>query len=317
MTTLVIAEHKDGVLAESTKRAAAAACEIGESWDGAVLGEPGCEVVAQALAALPGARKVYCAAASFYDHQSPEPIAERLLTLVDEQGYSTVLMAATSDGKDLLPRLAGLLDVGMVSDVTEILGEHRFTRPIYAGNALETVRALDNPCVLTVRPTAFKPLEHAAEPNGEVVTLAAGEHTLRARFVEESLTVSDRPELTSAKVVVSGGRGVGSAEGFESLATFADEIGAALGASRAAVDASFVPNDYQVGQTGKVVAPEIYIAFGISGAIQHMAGMKDSRVIVAINKDTDAPIFEVADYGLVGDLFEVLPELRRVLREAG
>ena len=282
-----------------------------------MLGEPGCEPVAEALAGLPGARCVYCAAAPVYAHQLAEPVAERLASLVAEGGYATVVVAATTQGKDVLPRLAGLLDVGMVSDVVAIEGVGRFVRPIYAGNALETVSVLDTPCLVSVRPTAFKPLE----PGGEAVSvesLAAGEHAgVRSRFVEESLTVSDRPELTSAKVVVSGGRGVGSAEGFEALAAFADEIGAALGASRAAVDAGFVPNDYQVGQTGKVVAPELYMAFGISGAIQHMAGMKDSRVIVAINKDAEAPIFEAADYGLVGDLFEVLPALRRALREAG
>ncbi len=317
MTVLVIAEHAGGVLAESTRRAAAAACELDERWDGVVLGEPGCEAVAEALAVLPGARRVYCAAAEAYAHQLAEPVAERLASLVAEQGYTTVLAAATTQGKDVLPRLAGLLDVGMISDAIAIEAADRFVRPIYAGSALETVSVLDTPCLVSVRPTAFKPLEPAGEAVA-VEALAALEHGgHRTRFIEESLTVSDRPELTSAKVVVSGGRGVGSAEGFEALAAFADEIGAALGASRAAVDAGFVPNDYQVGQTGKVVAPELYIALGISGAIQHMAGMKDSRVIVAINKDAEAPIFEVADYGLVGDLFELLPELRRALQAAG
>lgn len=317
MTVLVVAEHVKGVLAESTRRAASAACELGEHWDGVVFGEPGCEPVAEAMAALPRARRVFCAGADIYAHQLAEPVAERLEQLVAEQDYTAVMMAATTHGKDLLPRLAGLLDVGMVSDVIAIEDSHRFVRPIYAGNALETVSALDRPCLVSVRPTAFKPLEPQAEAVS-VEELIVGAHgQLRSRFVEESLTVSERPELTSAKVVVSGGRGVGSAEGFEELALFADEIGAALGASRAAVDAGFVPNDYQIGQTGKVVAPELYIAFGISGAIQHMAGMKDSRVIVAVNKDAEAPIFEAADYGLVGDLFEVLPELRRLLREAG
>jgi electron transfer flavoprotein alpha subunit len=264
-----------------------------------------CGAVAEAAARLQGVSKVLVADAAVYAH----PLAEGLALLVVglAEGYSHVLAPATTFGKNFLPRVAALLDVAMLSDITAIESADTFVRPIYAGNALATVRSLDRIKLLTVRGTAFD----AAGEGGTaaIEAIAAGEGYEQSSYVGAELTKSERPELTSARIVVSGGRGLGSGENFKLIEAVADKLNAAIGASRAAVDAGYVPNDYQVGQTGKIVAPELYIAVGISGAIQHLAGMKESKVIVAINKDEEAPIFQVADYGLVADLFQALPEL--------
>jgi electron transfer flavoprotein alpha subunit len=269
--------------------------------------------VADEAAKLDGVAKVLLADDAQYEKQLAESMASLVVGMAD--GYSTIATPASTNGKNFMPRIAALLDCSQVSDVTAVIDENTFERPIYAGNAIQTVRVSEAKKAVTIRPTAFP----AAGQTGSaaVEAVGAGENPSLSSFVSEELTKSDRPELTGAKVVVSGGRGMQSGDNFPMLEKIADKLGAAVGASRAAVDAGFVPNDYQVGQTGKVVAPELYIAVGISGAIQHLAGMKDSKVIVAINKDEEAPIFQVADYGLVADLFTAVPELEDELGKVG
>ncbi len=309
MTTLIVAEHDNNALKPVSGVVAAAATAIGGGYDVLVAGE-GCASAAAEAAALAGAGKALLADHAAYAHQ----LAENIAPLVAEvgAGYSHILAAHTTTGKNFLPRAAALLNVGQVSDITAVVDEATFKRPIYAGNAIATVRSSDAIKVLSVRGTAFDPV--AAEGGSGVVEAVDSIHDAGlSNFVGESLAVSERPELTAAGTIISGGRGMGSGENFALLEGIADKLGAAIGASRAAVDAGFVPNDMQVGQTGKIVAPELYIAVGISGAIQHLAGMKDSKVIAAINKDEDAPIFQVADYGLVADLFKALPELEALL----
>jgi electron transfer flavoprotein alpha subunit len=312
MSTLVIAEHDNAQLKPATLHAVAAARSLGDVH--ILVAGQGCRGVAEAAAKADGVAKVLLAD----DPALAHPLAEALAPLVVQlaSGYTHILAPATTTGKNLMPRVAALLDVAQLSDVCGVVGADTFVRPIYAGNALATVQSSDAVKVITVRTTAFEAV--AAEGGAAALeTVAAAPGSDAARFVGQELTKSERPELTSAKIVISGGRGMGSGENFHLLETLADKLGAAVGASRAAVDAGFVPNDYQVGQTGKVVAPELYIAVGISGAIQHLAGMKDSKIIVAINKDEEAPIFQVADYGLVADLFQALPEMTAALDKAG
>jgi len=310
MSVLVVADHDNSALKPATLNTVTAAAQLG---DVAVLvaGE-GCRSVAEEAAKVAGVSKVLLADSPLYAH----PLAENLTPLVVGLAgdYSHLLAPAMTSGKNLMPRVAALLDVAMLSDISGIENENTYVRPVYAGNAMATVESSDAVKVVTVRGTAF---EAAAAEGGSatIEDVAAAEDTGLSSFVGQELTKSERPELTSASVVVSGGRGMGSGENFHLVESVADKLGAAVGASRAAVDAGYVPNDYQVGQTGKVVAPELYIAVGISGAIQHLAGMKDSKVIVAINKDEEAPIFQVADYGLVADLFQALPELTAELEK--
>jgi electron transfer flavoprotein alpha subunit len=309
---LVVAEHDNATLKPATLNAVAAAGAIGGAVAVLVAGA-NCRGVAEAAAKVAGVGKVLLADAPVYEHRLAENLAPLVARLA--AGYSHVVAAATSAGKNLLPRVAALLDVAQVSEVVAVEGPDTFVRPIYAGNALATVRSGDPIKVVTVRATGFEP----APAEGGAAPIEAVEATADSglsRFVGQELSRSERPELTSARVVVSGGRGMQSGENFKLLEAVADRLGAAVGASRAAVDSGFVPNDYQVGQTGKIVAPELYIAVGISGAIQHLAGMKDSKVIVAINKDEDAPIMQVADYALVADLFQAVPELARELDKA-
>ncbi|GAA0784237.1 electron transfer flavoprotein subunit alpha/FixB family protein [Marinobacterium sediminicola] len=305
MAILIVAEHDNRTLKGATLNAVSAASRIGGELHLLVAGE-GCGAVAEAAAQVAGVSKVLVADNAAYGHQ----LAENLSRLVAELGrdYSHLIAPATTTGKNVMPRVAALLDVAQLSDIVAVESENIFKRPIYAGNAIATVESLDPIKVITVRGTAF---DAAAETGGSarVENLSAVHDAGTSAFVGEEVAQSDRPELTAAKVVVSGGRGMGNGENFALLEQLADKLGAAVGASRAAVDAGFVPNDMQVGQTGKIVAPELYIAVGISGAIQHLAGMKESKIIVAINKDEEAPIFQVADYGLVADLFEAVPEL--------
>ncbi|MBZ9568672.1 electron transfer flavoprotein subunit alpha/FixB family protein [Modicisalibacter tunisiensis] len=308
MSILVLAEHHDGQLAGATAHVVAAAKAIGGDIDVLVAGE-NVAAVAESAAKLDGVSRVRVADAAVYAHQLAEPLADLLATFADD--YSHVLAAASTTGKNVLPRLAALKDVAALSDILSVESADTFKRPIYAGNAIATVQSADPLKVITVRTTAFDAVGETGSATIEAVD-GAIDNSLSA-FVDEQLEQSERPELGAARVVISGGRGMGNGENFQLLEGIADKLGAAIGASRAAVDAGFVPNDMQVGQTGKIVAPELYIAVGISGAIQHLAGMKDSKVIVAINKDEEAPIFQVADYGLVGDLFEVLPELESKL----
>jgi len=310
MSVLVLADHDNSTLKPATLNAVTAGAALGDVTV-LVAGE-GCRAVADEAAKIAGVSKVLLADAAPYAH----PLAENLAPLVAglASGYTHLLAPATTTGKNVMPRVAGLLDVAMLSDISAVEGPDTFVRPIYAGNAMATVQSADSIKVVTVRGTAF---EAAAAEGGSaaVEEVSAAEDAGLSSFVGQELTKSERPELTSARVVVSGGRGVGSGENFSLIDALADKLGAGVGASRAAVDAGYVPNDYQVGQTGKVVAPELYIAVGISGAIQHLAGMKDSKVIVAINKDEEAPIFQVADYGLVADLFQAVPELTTALDE--
>ena len=309
MTILVVAEHDNAHLASSTLGTVSAAKAIGSDVHVLVAGK-GCDAVAEAAAKVDGVSKVRVADAAHYEHGLAEDLSSLVAHIAGDYGH--VLAPATTFGKNFMPRVAALLDVAQVSDITSVDSEDTFTRPIYAGNAMATVQSTDSIKVITVRPTAFEPA--AAEGgSASVEQIDVLDHSAVADFVSQELTKSDRPELTSAKIVVSGGRGMGSGENFKILEEVADKLNAALGASRAAVDAGFVPNDYQVGQTGKIVAPDLYIAVGISGAIQHLAGMEGSKVIVAINKDEEAPIFEVADYGLVADLFEAVPEFSKAL----
>ncbi|MCI4654480.1 electron transfer flavoprotein subunit alpha/FixB family protein [Sphingomonas aquatilis] len=310
MTVLLLAEHDNVALSELTARALTAASQMGEAVDILVVGR-GAEGVAAAAARLSGVRRVLLADAPAFEHRLAEPTAALIVALARD--YGAIVAPATSTGKNVLPRVAALLDVMQLSEVVEVVAPDTFKRPIYAGNAIQTVRSSDAVTVVTVRTAAFAPTA-AGDGTADVVTIGdAGDPGL-SRFVENRFAASDRPDLGAARIVVSGGRALGSAAQFQAtILPLADKLGAAVGASRAAVDAGYAPNDWQVGQTGKVVAPELYIACGISGAIQHLAGMKDAKVIVAINKDADAPIFQVADYGLVGDLFDVLPELERQL----
>ena len=306
MAALVVAEHDNSTLKPATLNAVAAAKEIaGQEVDILVAGKNS-RAVAEAASAIAGARKVLLADDAAYDHGLAENIAPLLVKLAP--GYEHLLAPATTAGKNLMPRVAALLDVMQISDISAVVSADTFVRPIYAGNALQTVQSNDLVKVITVRGTAFPPGE-ATGGSAPIGTVEPTGSAGLSEFVRAELSKSERPELTSARVIISGGRGMQSGDNFHLLEKVADKLGAAVGASRAAVDAGFVPNDYQVGQTGKIVAPELYIAVGISGAIQHLAGMKDSKVIVAINKDEEAPIFQIADYGLVGDLFKVVPEL--------
>ncbi|SDS46161.1 electron transfer flavoprotein subunit alpha/FixB family protein [Pseudomonas oryzae] len=309
MTILVIAEHNNAALAAATLNTVAAAAQIGGDIHVLVAGQ-GCAAVAEAAAKVAGVAKVLVADNAAFAHQLPENVAPLVAEL--GKGYSHVLAAATTTGKNVLPRVAALLDVDQISEIIKVVSADTFQRPIYAGNAIATVQSSAAVKVITVRGTGFDAV--AAEGGSAAIeAVAVGGDAGISAFVGEELAKSDRPELSSARVVVSGGRGMQNGDNFQLLYKLADKLGAAVGASRAAVDAGFVPNDLQVGQTGKIVAPELYIAVGISGAIQHLAGMKDSKVIVAINKDEEAPIFQVADYGLVADLFEAVPELEQSL----
>ena len=305
MALLVIAEHSNSELKAATLNVVTAAKEIGGDIHVLVAGS-NAKLAAEAAAKIPGVAKVLLVDAPIYEHRLAEDLAALVVKLAP--GYSHVLAPATTSGKNFLPRVAALLDVAQISDIVAVESADVFVRPIYAGNVLATVRSADRIKVITVRTTAFgaAPAEGGA---AAIEPLAPAGEVAGSRFVSQQLTRSERPELTAAQRVISGGRGMGSGENFALLEDIANKLNAAVGASRAAVDAGFVPNDYQVGQTGKVIAPQLYIAVGISGAIQHLARMKDSKVIVAINKDEEAPIFQVADYWIVGDLFKVLPEL--------
>jgi len=304
MAILVIGEHDNKALRPSTLNTVTAAAQLGSEVDILIAGA-GCDAVAQEAAAVAGVRRVRVADDAAFADGLAENIAPLIQALASE--YSHVLAPATTYGKSILPRASALLDVQQISDISGIEGVDTFTRPIYAGNAMATVKSHDALKLITVRTTAFDPAGQGGSATVEPVT-GGGDAGL-SKFVGEELTRSERPELTTADIIVSGGRGMQSSENFAMLEKLADKMGAAVGASRAAVDAGYVPNDYQVGQTGKVVAPNVYIAVGISGAIQHLAGMKDSKVIVAINKDEEAPIFQVSDYGWVADLFEAVPQL--------
>jgi electron transfer flavoprotein alpha subunit len=309
MAILLIAEHDNETLSDQTGKALSAALKIGSEVDVLVAGK-GAKAVADAAAKLNGVRKVLLAEAAELEHRLAEPMAALVVSLAGN--YDTIVAPATTMGKNVSPRVAALLDVMQVSDIIAVEAPDTYKRPIYAGNAIQTVQSTDATRVITVRTSAFQAAEEGGSAPVETVQAAADPGL--STFVENRIAHSDRPELTSAKIIISGGRALGSSEKFqEVILPVADKLGAAVGASRAAVDAGYAPNDWQVGQTGKVVAPELYIAVGISGAIQHLAGMKDSKVIVAINKDEEAPIFQVADYGLVGDLFQVLPELEKAL----
>jgi electron transfer flavoprotein alpha subunit len=312
MTTLLVAEHANGALNDATAKALTAAAKLGGDVHVLVAGE-GARSAAAAAAKLAGVAKVLVAEGGAVAHQLAEPVADLIVSLAGS--YDAIVAASTASGKNILPRVAALLDVMQISDVTAVIDGETFERPIYAGNAIQTVKSGDAKKVITVRTASFA----AAGEGGSaaIEDVAAPADGGISSFAGEELSRSDRPELASAKIIISGGRALGSSEKFqEVIMPVADALGAAVGASRAAVDAGYAPNDWQVGQTGKVVAPQLYIACGISGAIQHLAGMKDSKVIVAINKDEEAPIFQVADYGLVGDLFEILPQLKAELEKA-
>ena len=308
MTTLLIAEHDNNNISDSARKAITAAKEIGETVDILVAGKD-CNSVADEAAKISGVNKVLICDNEIYSKHLAEPYADLIVSLASN--YNTFIAPATTTSKNYMPRVAALLDVPQVSDIISVIDNQTFEHPIYAGNAIETVKLLSEKKVITVRATAFQASEDQEAADIEMIDSAANPGL--SEYISEELTESDRPELTSAKIIISGGRGMQSGDNFTLLEAIADKLGAAVGASRAAVDAGFVPNDYQVGQTGKVVAPELYIAVGISGAIQHLAGMKDSKIIVAINKDEEAPIFQVADYGLVADLFKAIPELETAL----
>lgn len=308
MTSLVIADHDNASLKDSTLNAVAAAAHLGDV-DILIAGSD-CAGAAAAAAKVAGVSKVLVVDNADYAHPLAEVIAPLVVKLAD--GYDAILVAATTTGKNFMPRVAALLDMAQISDIISVESADTFKRPIYAGNAIATVQSSDAKKLITVRTTAF-PAVSAEGGSATVENIDAPANPGISSFVSAELSKSERPELTSAKIIISGGRGMGSGENFALIEAVADKLGAAVGASRAAVDAGFVPNDYQVGQTGKIVAPDLYIAVGISGAIQHLAGMKDSKVIVAINKDEEAPIFQVADYGLVADLFQALPELEKEL----
>ena len=314
MPTLLLAEHDNKSLKDATNKALTAAKALGAEVHILVAGDQ-CKAVADAAAKLDGVKKVLLADAPPYAHMLAEPTAALIVSLAPP--YETIMAAATTSGKNIMPRVAALLDVMQISDVTKVVAPDTFERPIYAGNAIQTVRSRDPKKVMTVRTASFQATgQGSAAAPVEAVTAAADPGT--SGFVGEELSKSERPELTSAKIIISGGRAMQSRDNFTKyIEPVADKLGAAVGASRAAVDAGYAPNDWQVGQTGKVVAPDLYIAVGISGAIQHLAGMKDSKVIVAINKDEEAPIFQVADYGLVADLYQALPELATELGKMG
>ena len=309
MKTLIVAEHDNQSLKAATLNAVAAAQQLGGDIDVLVVGS-GCQAAAEAAASVLGVASVFLADNAAYENQLAENVSLAVADVAAD--YDAILAPATANGKNVMPRVAALLDVAQISDITAVIDADTFERPIYAGNVIATVKSSDAKKVITVRTTAFDAVP--AEGGSASVQAVEGAHDAGvSSFVGEEVAVSDRPELTSASVVISGGRGMQNGDNFSMLEGIADKLNAAIGASRAAVDAGFVPNDYQVGQTGKIVAPDLYIAVGISGAIQHLAGMKDSKVIVAINKDEDAPIFQVADYGLVADLFAALPELEAAL----
>ena len=311
MASLVLLEHDESGIKQPSRSAVAAAAKLGEV-HGLVVGQ-GVQAAAEAAARLPGLSKVLVAEGPQYEHVLAEPLAALLVALAPN--YSHLFAAATAVGKNVMPRVAALLDSQPISDTTDVIDADTFVRPIYAGNALATVKSTDAKKVVTVRAASFDPV--ATEGGSAPIEKAPpAEAPQGSSFVSAELSKSERPELTAARVVISGGRGMQSGDNFKLLEPIADKLGAAIGASRAAVDSGFVPNDYQVGQTGKIVAPDLYIAVGISGAIQHLAGMKDSKVIVAINKDEEAPIFQVADYGLVADLFTALPELAAELERS-
>jgi len=313
MPTLLIAEHDNASLKDVTAKALTAARQLGEAVHVLVAG-PGARPAAEAAARLEGVEKVLVVDDARYDHMLAEPTAALIVSLAGP--YRAIVAAATTTGKNVMPRVAALLDVMQVSDIIKVVSPDTFERPVYAGNAIQTVQATDPKIVLTVRTAAFQPTPEGG--SAEIESVPAAEDPGLSTFKGEEIAKNERPELTSARVIVSGGRSIGSAENFKAvIGPIADRLGAAIGASRAAVDAGYAPNDWQVGQTGKVVAPDLYIAVGISGAIQHLAGMKDSKVIVAINKDEEAPIFQIADYGLVGDLFKLVPELEQELAKLG
>ena len=309
MTTLLVAEHDNSALSDQTAKALTAATEIGGDVHILVAGK-GASGVADAAAKLAGVGKVLLADSDEYANALAEPMADLIVSMAGD--YDCVIAPATASCKNVMPRVAALLDVMQISEITDVIAADTFKRPIYAGNAIQTVKSSDATKVITVRTASFA---DAAEGGSASVEAVAGQgNSGLSSFVEDKIVQNDRPELTSAKIIISGGRALGSAEKFaEVILPVADKLGAAVGASRAAVDSGYAPNDWQVGQTGKVVAPDLYIAAGISGAIQHLAGMKDSKIIVAINKDEEAPIFQVADYGLVADLFDILPELEKAL----
>ncbi len=314
MATLLLAEHDNKSLKDSTNKALTAAKALGGDVHILVAGKDA-KAVADAAAKLDGVNKVLLADGAPYEHALAEPLAALIVSLAGP--YDAIVAPATSNGKNVMPRVAALLDVMQISDITKVIAPDTFERPIYAGNAIATVQSLDAVKVITVRTTGFDPAA-ATGGSAAVESLSAAADPGKSTFVGSEIAKNDRPELTSAKIIVSGGRALGSSEKFnEVLTPLADKLSAALGASRAAVDAGYAPNDWQVGQTGKIVAPQLYVAIGISGAIQHLAGMKDSKVIVAINKDEEAPIFQVADYGLVADLYTALPELAQELTKVG
>src|SRR5450759_4997112 len=309
MTTLLVAEHNNKVLKDSTSKALTAAKALGGDVHMLVAGKD-CKAVADLAAKLDGVKKVLLADAALYQHSVAEPLAALIVSLAGP--YDAIVAPATTNGKNVMPRVAALLDVMQISEIIKVVAPDTFERPIYAGNAIQTVKATDAKKVITVRTATFQAT--GAGGSARIENVAAADDPGLSTFVGEELSKSDRPELTSAKIIISGGRAMQSRENFTKyIEPVADRLGAAVGASRAAVDAGYAPNDWQVGQTGKVVAPDLYIAWGISGAIQHLAGMKDSKVIVAINKDEEAPIFQVADYGLVADLFEAVPELEKLV----
>ena len=313
MTTLLIAEHDNKVLKDSTAKALSAAKALDADVHVLVAGKD-CKAVADAVAKLDGVKKVLLADAPLYEHAVAEPLAALIVSLAGS--YDAIVAPATTNGKNVMPRVAALLDVMQISEITKVIQPDTFERPIYAGNAIQTVKSKDAKKVITVRTSTFQATGDGG--SASVENAAAVADPGLSSFVGEEVAKSDRPELTSAKIIVSGGRAMQSRENFTKyIEPLADKLGAGVGASRAAVDAGYAPNDWQVGQTGKVVAPELYIAIGISGAIQHLAGMKDSKVIVAINKDEDAPIFQVADYGLVADLYQAVPELTEALGKLG
>ena len=309
MSILVLAEHDNAELKQATLNTVTAAKALGGDIHVLVAGE-GCGAVAAAAAKIDGVAKVLVADAPEYGHQVAENVAKLIVSLAD--GYSHILAPHSTSGKNIMPRAAALLDLQQISDITAVVSGDTFERPIYAGNGIATVQSADAKKMVTVRTTAFEPASCEGGSAASEQVASAGDAGLTS-FLRAEVSSSERPELISAKIIVSGGRGMQSGENFVMLERVADKLGAAVGASRAAVDAGFVPNDYQVGQTGKIVAPDLYIAVGLSGAIQHLAGMKDSKVIVAINKDEEAPIFQVADYGIVGDLFDVVPALEAEL----